>query len=88
MSAATAHDPEPMPGPDVTVYSKPDCVQCEATKRYLDRHGVEFREVDLLDVPEVADGFRAEGILAAPVVVSPVGTWGGFRPDRLRLLTA
>lgn len=31
----------------VTVYSKPRCVQCEATKRALTKAGINYDEVDL-----------------------------------------
>ena len=31
----------------VTVYSKPACVQCDATYRALDKHGIAYDVVDL-----------------------------------------
>jgi len=31
----------------ITVYTKPNCVQCTATKRALSKAGVTYREVDL-----------------------------------------
>ena len=31
----------------VTVFSKPSCVQCDATYRALDKHGVTYNTVDI-----------------------------------------
>lgn len=35
----------------VTVYSKPACVQCDATDRALDKHGMDYDVVDLTQDP-------------------------------------
>ncbi|WP_051432615.1 glutaredoxin domain-containing protein [Promicromonospora kroppenstedtii] len=48
----------------IVVHTKPRCVQCDAVKRYLDRHGLEFVEVPL--TPASTAAFQAAGILAAP----------------------
>ena len=37
----------------IKVYSKPSCVQCTATYRALDKHGLEYEVVDL-SLDEVA----------------------------------
>lgn len=67
----------------VTVYTLPVCVQCDRTKKLLDREGIEYDTVDLTTVPDVAAEFKEAGFLQAPIVV--VGhdgrRWGGFRPD-------
>lgn len=31
----------------IIIYTKPDCVQCNATYRALDRQGIDYRVVDL-----------------------------------------
>ena len=31
----------------VTVYSKPRCVQCDATKRALKKQGISYAEIDM-----------------------------------------
>lgn len=31
----------------ITVYTKPQCVQCRATKRALAKQGLEYAEIDL-----------------------------------------
>ncbi|AHB03517.1 glutaredoxin [Brucella ceti TE28753-12] len=32
---------------NVTVYSKPACVQCTATTRALDRQGIDYKVIDI-----------------------------------------
>ena len=72
----------------VTVYTLPVCVQCDRTKKLLDREGIEYETVDLTTVPDVAADFKEEGFLQAPIVVVGNGgrRWGGFRPDLIKEL--
>ena len=73
----------------VTVYTKPDCVQCDATKRTLSKHDIPFIEIDLSDNMEVLDRLKAAGWMRAPIVETADGeTWSGFRPDRIRDLAS
>lgn len=71
----------------VTVYSKENCAACQQTKRFLEREGIPYKEVNLSQVPELVEKFKAEGFMAAPVVVTPHKTWCGFRLDELKALT-
>lgn len=73
----------------VTVYSKPLCVQCDATKRSLRKAGIEFTEVDVTESPDALTYISEElGYVQAPVVVVEDGTgedhWSGFRPDSIK----
>ena len=44
-------EPEEVTDMAITVYSKPNCVQCSATYRALDKAGLVYRTVDVaLDV--------------------------------------
>lgn len=71
----------------VTVYHiGPACVQCNQTKRVLDKLGVAYDEVDLREHPELAESFKAQGHLSAPVVVTDAKTWSGFKLDKLNAL--
>ena len=66
----------------ITVYSKPACVQCTATKRKLDLMGIPYREVDLTVDPEAMARVTGWGYRGAPVVeVGPDHHWSGNRPD-------
>lgn len=67
----------------VTVYTKPDCVACDQTKRHLRKRGVAFTEGDVAAVRDLA---VSRGIMAAPVVVAGPEIWGGYRPDRIDAL--
>ena len=72
----------------ITVYTKPACVQCNATFRALDKAGIEYTKVDITDNEQAHDYVMSLGYLQAPVVyVSPTEHWSGFRRDRLRSLT-
>jgi glutaredoxin-like protein NrdH len=72
----------------VTVYTKPACVQCDMTKRYLDKVGVEYNIVDITQDQEALDMILNMGFQSAPVVISDAGNWAGFQPDKLNLLAA
>lgn len=71
-----------------TVYTKPACVQCDMTKRYLDKAGVEYSTVDITQDPTALDMILGMGFSSAPVVISESGSWAGFQPDRLSELAA
>lgn len=63
------------------VYSKPNCVQCNASYRALDAKGNEYEVFDLTQMPEKLEEFKAAGHLQAPIIVTDGATWHGFRPD-------
>lgn len=72
----------------ITVYSKPACVQCTATKKALDKVGLEYDLVDISLDDEARDYVMALGYLQAPVVEVNGEHWSGFRPERIRSLVA
>jgi glutaredoxin-like protein NrdH len=67
----------------ITVYTKPACVQCNATFRALDKAGLDYATVDISTDPEARDYVMSLGYLQAPVVVAGAEHWSGFRPDRI-----
>lgn len=67
----------------ITLYSKPGCPGCMATKRALDKSGADYRIIDITQDPSAADEVRELGYAALPVVVYGQENWTGFRPDRL-----
>lgn len=75
----------------VRIYSKPRCVQCDATKRRLDEKGIPYIEEDATD-PANTEAIKALGYQQAPVVIVSYGDpkneehWSGFRPDLIDLL--
>lgn len=72
----------------ITVYTKPACVQCNATYRALDKAGIDYDIIDISQDPEARDYVMALGYLQAPVVVADDSHWSGFRPDRIKSLVA
>ncbi|WRS30921.1 glutaredoxin-like protein NrdH [Actinomycetaceae bacterium MB13-C1-2] len=68
---------------EITVYSKPRCVQCDATYRALDRSGTPYRKVDVSVDSEALQYIIDLGYQQAPVVVVGNEHWSGFRPDRI-----
>lgn len=70
----------------VTIYTRPHCGPCTATKRALAKAGIAFVEVSLEDVTDnQRAAFQAAGFMEAPVVLTPGGdAWAGFRPDRIK----
>lgn len=72
----------------ITVYTKPACVQCNATKKALDRAGLEYNLVDISLDDEAREYVLALGYLQAPVVEVNGEHWSGFRPERIRDLAA
>lgn len=72
----------------ITVYSKPACVQCDATYRALDKKGIEYNVVDISTDEVAYDLVRSLGYLQAPVVVAGDNHWSGFRYDAIQALAA
>lgn len=72
----------------ITVYSKPACVQCDATKRALKKAGLEYTEIDLMEDAEALEAVKALGYQQAPVIMAGGDHWSGFRPDKIKALVA
>ena len=67
----------------VTVYSKPSCVQCNATYRALDKAGITYSTVDISANDDALTYVKSLGYEQAPVVVAGADHWSGFRPDKI-----
>lgn len=68
----------------LTVYSKPSCVQCNATYRALDAKGILYDIVDLSESDAALEYVKELGYSQAPVVVvDDQDHWSGFRPDKI-----
>lgn len=80
---ATSAPPAPV---QVTIYTKPRCFKCDATKRLLDQLGIRYTAVDITEAPVVLEALKAQGFAEAPVIDTGTDLWSGFRPERLRTL--
>lgn len=72
---------------EITVYTKPACVQCKATQRTLDKLGIPYESVDISVNQEAREYVMGLGYMIAPVITVGEDHWAGFRPDRLKGLT-
>lgn len=82
----------------VFVYGKDACVQCDMTKKVLDKKGKNFIPFDVEKNPDAFDKVIGLGYQQVPVVVpsfdqvvldadgNRVAHWSGFRPDYLNQL--
>lgn len=73
----------------LTVYSKPNCVQCSMTYKVLDSKGIPYRVVDLTEDEASLEYVKDLGYTSAPVVVvDDEDHWAGFRPDHIDRIAA
>lgn len=70
----------------VTVYSKPSCVQCNATYRALRKNGIDYDVVDVTEDQAAYDHVVGLGYQQVPVVETADEHWSGFRPDMISQL--
>ena len=72
----------------VTLYTRPSCVACKATKRWLKKNGVNYATVDVSIDDEARDYVLSLGYTSAPVVAVEIDGeflehFSGYREDRL-----
>lgn len=72
----------------ITIYAKPNCPQCELTKRDMDILGLEYRTIDLTQVDSLAAQFAARGFRSAPIVETDSGMWSGYDQDKIKALVS
>ncbi|TCV93055.1 glutaredoxin-like protein NrdH [Biostraticola tofi] len=72
----------------ITIYTKPDCVQCHATCRAMDKKGINYRLVDLMEDLQALAYVRSLGYQQVPVVQTANEHWSGFRPDKIGMLAS
>jgi len=65
----------------ITLYILPSCVQCYATKKYLEKNNLSYDIVDISKNAEAYSFVKSLGYLGAPVLVSGDRHWSGFKPE-------
>ena len=64
------------------LYTKPGCVQCNATARKFDSTGIEYTAIDLTQDQAALGRMKELGYLQAPVIyVDENIHWSGYQPD-------
>lgn len=67
----------------VTVYSKPDCMQCNFTKKWLRERNIPYTELNVKEDEDALSKIKEMGYQAVPVIVTETENWYGFQPDKL-----
>lgn len=76
----------------LTVYSKPNCMQCEMTKMWLTQNKIPFEAVDIEANPGALELLKHYGYSSLPVVSiddelsDESKTWMKFQIDKLEAL--
>ncbi|WP_145533886.1 redoxin NrdH [Yersinia alsatica] len=70
----------------IIIYSKPDCVQCNATYRALDKQGIAYQVIDLTEDSQALNHVKSLGYQQVPVIFAGEEHWSGFRPDKISAL--
>lgn len=68
----------------ITIYSKPNCPQCAATKRAFDRLGAPYTVVDITTDPVALATLQEAGFRQAPVVFVDSGLLDKLPPRQIR----
>jgi glutaredoxin-like protein NrdH len=68
----------------IVVWTKPNCSQCETTKRQFDKRGIIYKTRKL--TPKAVERFIELGLTAAPIVETDKKRWSGFRLDKIKSL--
>ncbi|CCV28818.1 TPA: redoxin NrdH [Yersinia enterocolitica] len=70
----------------IIIYSKPDCVQCNATYRAFDKQGITYQIIDLTEDSQALNHVKSLGYQQVPVIITGDDHWSGFRPDKISAL--
>jgi glutaredoxin-like protein NrdH len=70
----------------ITLYTKPACVQCEQTKKLMNKLNIEYSIIDMTEDPATLEMLISKGFRSAPVVITDNDSWGGFNPEKINSL--
>lgn len=74
----------------VTVYGKPKCTACDATKRLLNKLQIPHTVIDVTEDAEALAYVKSLGYFGAPVVVADTSSglhhWSDFRESKIKVL--
>ena len=66
------------------IYTLPNCVQCDSTKRLMDSLNIDYEVVDLSSDEESYKMILNMGYKQAPIVISGDQHWSGFRMEKIK----
>ena len=67
----------------IKIYSKPNCMACNFSKKYLDDKGVKYEEIDVFQDDDALAMLRDKGFSQMPVVDVNGEFHTGFQPNKL-----
>ena len=67
----------------VVIYTLPSCVQCDTSKRMMQRLGIEYEEIDMSKDEAAVEYVKELGYTAAPIIVNGSTHWSGFRMEMI-----
>lgn len=67
----------------VVIYTLPSCVQCDTSKRMMNRLGIEYEEIDMSKDEAAVEYVKELGYTAAPIIVNGTTHWSGFRMEMI-----
>lgn len=67
----------------VVIYTLPSCVQCDTSKRMMQRLGIEYEEIDMSKDETAVEYVKELGYTAAPIIVNGTTHWSGFRMEMI-----
>ena len=67
----------------VVIYTLPSCVQCDTSKRMMNRLGIEYKEIDMSKDEAAVEYVKELGYTAAPIIVNGTTHWSGFRMEMI-----
>ncbi|MEM6048974.1 glutaredoxin-like protein NrdH [Erwinia sp. P7711] len=70
----------------IIIYTKNNCVQCNATKNAMDKQGLAYQLINLDQQPGETEKLKSLGYRQLPVVMAAEDHWSGFRPDKISAL--
>lgn len=74
----------------VRFFTQPGCMPCMASKRSLDRAGIEYETVNVREDPAALEELRRRDFASTPAIIATVGgreyAWSGHRPDDIQAL--
>lgn len=72
----------------VTVYSKPNCPQCDLTKRDMDILGIDYQTIDITQHQDKLAELAQQGFRSAPVVQTDNEIWSGYDQAKIKGLVS
>lgn len=63
-------------------------MQCQMAKKFLEKEGLSFQEINIDENPEHIEYVKSLGFSAAPVIQAGNVVFSGFQPAKLREIVA